>query len=53
VSLGGKPHLIVPYSLANNDGKFARGAFATANDWFAFTRDPSISCTRRGRVSRE
>lgn len=35
------------------DGKFARGAFATANDWFAFMRDAFDSCTRRGRVSRE
>lgn len=39
--------------VATNDGKFARGAFATADDWFAFMRDAFDSCTRRGRVSRE
>jgi allantoinase len=37
--VGGHPHLIVPYSLTNNDAKFARGAFATADDYFAFLRD--------------
>jgi putative urate catabolism protein len=35
----GKPHLIVPYSLTNNDAKFARGAFATADDYFTFMKD--------------
>ena len=34
----GKPHLIVPYSLTHNDGKFA-GWTGTADDWFAFVRD--------------
>ncbi len=34
----GQPHLIVPYSLTHNDGKFA-GWTATSDDWFAFIRD--------------
>jgi len=34
----GKPHLIVPYSLTNNDGKYA-GWVGTSDEWFAFIRD--------------
>ena len=33
VDVGGKAHLVVPYSMANNDVKFASGAFATAADY--------------------
>ncbi len=36
---GDRPHLVVPYSLTHNDSKFARGVFATADDYFAFVRD--------------
>jgi peptidoglycan/xylan/chitin deacetylase (PgdA/CDA1 family) len=35
----GKPHLIVPYSLSNNDGKFNRGNFATGRDFFEYMSD--------------
>lgn len=35
----GKHHLVVPYSLANNDGKFSRGAMATSNDFFEYLKD--------------
>lgn len=34
----GKPHLIIPYSLTNNDGKFA-GSVGTSDQWFSFIRD--------------
>jgi peptidoglycan/xylan/chitin deacetylase (PgdA/CDA1 family) len=37
--VGGKPHLVVPYGLANNDAKFMRGAMATGDDLFAYLRD--------------
>lgn len=37
--VGGKPHLIVPYSLTNNDVKFMRGYLATADDYFHFIKD--------------
>jgi putative urate catabolism protein len=37
-TVSGKPHLIVPYSLTNNDGKYA-GPTGTADQWFAFVRD--------------
>ena len=34
----GKPHLIVPYSLTNNDGKYAAG-MSHADQWFGLVRD--------------
>ena len=39
VRVAGKAHLVVPYSLAMNDGKFSRGAMATAGDFFDYLRD--------------
>ena len=38
-TVSGKPHLIVPYGLVNNDAKFMRGAMATADDFFVYLRD--------------
>lgn len=37
--VAGTNHLVVPYSLALNDGKFARGNVATAGQFFEFLRD--------------
>jgi allantoinase len=34
----GKPHLVVPYSLTNNDGKYAAG-MTHADQWFGLVRD--------------
>jgi len=34
----GKPHLVIPYSLTNNDGQFV-GAVGTSDQWFSFVRD--------------
>jgi peptidoglycan/xylan/chitin deacetylase (PgdA/CDA1 family) len=34
----GRPHLVVPYSLTNNDGKYA-GWTGTSSQWFEFVRD--------------
>ncbi len=34
-----KPHLIVPYTLTNNDVLFMRGSIATADDYFQFIKD--------------
>lgn len=39
VDVDGKPHLVIPYSLATNDGKLSRGAMATGDDFFAYLRD--------------
>jgi putative urate catabolism protein len=38
--VAGRPHLVVPYTLDNNDMKFASAAgFATGGDWLAYVRD--------------
>lgn len=39
VRVGEHDHLVVPYSLTNNDAKFLRGAIATADQFFQFLRD--------------
>lgn len=38
VTVDGNPHLVVPYSLVNNDGKYA-GWMGTSDEWFGFVRD--------------
>jgi putative urate catabolism protein len=38
--VAGRPHLVVPYTLDNNDMKFASaGGFATGDEWLAYVRD--------------
>ncbi|KMK66536.1 NAD-dependent epimerase/dehydratase family protein [Puniceibacterium sp. IMCC21224] len=37
--VGERDHLVIPYSLTLNDGKFARGNTATAGQFFEFLRD--------------
>ena len=37
-TVAGKPHLVVPYSLATNDGKYV-AATGTSSQWFEFIRD--------------
>jgi peptidoglycan/xylan/chitin deacetylase (PgdA/CDA1 family) len=43
----GTPHLVIPYSLATNDGKFA-GPTGTAQQWFEFVRDAFDVLYREG-----
>lgn len=43
----GKPHLVVPYSLTNNDGKYAAG-MSTSDQWFALVRDAFDVLYREG-----
>ena len=43
----GRPHLIVPYSLTNNDGKYA-GWVGTSEQWFSFVRDAVDMLHREG-----
>jgi allantoinase len=38
-SVGGRSHLVIPYSLATNDAKFSRGSIATGADFFEYLRD--------------
>lgn len=39
VTRTGQAHLVIPYSLTLNDGQFARGNMATAQNFFEFARD--------------
>jgi allantoinase len=43
----GRPHLVVPYSLTNNDGKFA-GWTGTSDQWFSFIKDAFDMLLREG-----
>jgi peptidoglycan/xylan/chitin deacetylase (PgdA/CDA1 family) len=43
----GKPHLVVPYSLTHNDGKFAAW-ISNSDQWFAFVRDAFDMLYREG-----
>jgi allantoinase len=51
VEVGGTPHLVIPYTLTNNDAKFGRGVFATADDFFTFCRDAFDMLYREGRTA--
>jgi allantoinase len=44
----GKPHLVVPYTLSNNDSKFGRGDFGTSDDFFTYCRDAFDVLYREG-----
>ena len=44
----GKPHLIVPYSLTNNDGKYAN-TMGHADEWFGLVKDAFDVLTRKAR----
>lgn len=35
----GKPHLVVPYTLVNNDAKFGRSGMVTGGQFFEFLKD--------------
>jgi peptidoglycan/xylan/chitin deacetylase (PgdA/CDA1 family) len=37
--VNGRPHLVIPYSHSNNDGKFIRGNFATSDHFFSYMKD--------------
>ena len=50
VEVGGRPHLVVPYSLAHNDGKFA-GAVATGGQFFEYLRDAVDFLREEGRAT--
>ena len=48
VDVGGRPHLILPYGLANNDAKFIRGGMATGQDLFDYLKDAFDMMDREG-----
>jgi peptidoglycan/xylan/chitin deacetylase (PgdA/CDA1 family) len=47
-TVGGRRHLVVPYSLSTNDSKFGRGTFATGDDFFTYCRDAFDFLYREG-----
>jgi len=49
VQVGGRAHLVIPYSLGPNDVKFARGSFSTADDFFTYVKDGFDVLYREGR----
>lgn len=48
VTQDGKPHLVIPYSLTHNDGKFNRGGIATGGQFFEFLKDGFDMLYREG-----
>ena len=46
--VAGQPHLVLPYSLVNNDARFIRGSFAVADDFFQHLRDTAGLLLREG-----
>ena len=51
--IGGKPHLVVPYSLDNNDSRLQRGGdWATGDDFFTYCRDAFDWLYRAGTEGR-
>ena len=47
-SVAGKPHLLIPYSLTNNDARFIRQSIATGDDFFTYLRDAFDLLYREG-----
>jgi allantoinase len=39
VRVGDKPHLVVPYTMTNNDSKYMRSGMATSDQFFTLCRD--------------
>jgi peptidoglycan/xylan/chitin deacetylase (PgdA/CDA1 family) len=50
VRVAGKPHLVVPYTLSNNDAKFGLGYFATSVEFFNYLKDAFDILYREGDV---
>ncbi|UYN93512.1 MAG: allantoinase PuuE [Enhydrobacter sp.] len=48
LTVDGRPHLVVPYSLATNDGKYAGGSVGTSDQWFSLVRDAFDMLYREG-----
>ncbi len=48
VTVNGRPHVVVPYTLSVNDAKFGRGIFATADDFYRYARDSFDVLYREG-----
>jgi peptidoglycan/xylan/chitin deacetylase (PgdA/CDA1 family) len=51
LTVEGQGHLVVPYSLTNNDGKYA-GWMGTSDQWFSYIRDAFDMLLAEGRAGR-
>jgi allantoinase len=50
LSVGGRPHLVIPYSYEANDNRFNENSgFSTADDFFTYMRDAFDVLHREGR----
>ncbi len=47
-SVNNKQHLVIPYSLTNNDVKFMRGGIATGSEFFTFLKEAFDFLYREG-----
>ena len=45
------PHLVVPYTLTNNDTKFMRGFWGTAEDYFIYLKDAFDMLYKEGQTA--
>ena len=45
------PHLVVPYTLTNNDTKFMRGFWGTAEDYFVYLKDAFDMLYKEGQTA--
>jgi putative urate catabolism protein len=46
-----RPHLVVPYTLTNNDTKFMRGFWGTAEDYFIYLKDAFDMLYKEGEAA--
>jgi len=51
VSVSGKPHLVVPYTLTNNDTKFQNASIGTGQEFFEYLRDAFDLLYREGATT--
>ncbi len=49
--VAGQPHLLVPYTLTNNDARFIRQAIGTGEDFFTYLRDAFDLLHREGATA--
>ncbi|MBM3490721.1 MAG: chitin deacetylase [Alphaproteobacteria bacterium] len=49
--IDGRPWLVIPYGLVNNDMRFVRGDFSTGGDFFGFVRDAIDLLRQEGRLA--
>ena len=48
VNAEGRPHLVVPYTLTNNDLKWGTGNFGTGDDFFVYLKEAFDMLYREG-----